>query len=88
MRRRTISNPDGSNPTQEYLAVGAIAVPDQVTWDLLPATRLRQLIGDPFGRRLRSDPKPQDRPSRQGLCKSNQGDKDTKWHKVREIAVA
>jgi hypothetical protein len=27
------------------------------------------------------------RPSRQGLCKSNQGDKDTKWHKVRKIAA-
>jgi hypothetical protein len=26
--------------------------------DLLPATRLRQLVGDPFGRRMRGDPKP------------------------------
>ena len=32
-RRRTISNADGSNPTNEYLAVGAIAVADQVTRD-------------------------------------------------------
>ena len=36
-----ISNTNGSNPADEYLAVGAIAVPDQVTWNLLPATRLR-----------------------------------------------
>src|SRR6478735_9987062 len=62
MRRRTVSNPDGSNPTQEYFAVGAIAVPDQVTRDLFPATRLRQLIGDPFGRWMRAHPKPQDLP--------------------------
>jgi hypothetical protein len=48
--RRAVPNTDGSNPTYEYLAVGAIAVPDQVTRDLLPATRLRQLIGDPLGR--------------------------------------
>ena len=27
-------------------------------------------------------------PSGQGLYKSNQGGKDTKWHKVRKIAVA
>jgi transposase InsO family protein len=49
---------DGPNPTHEYFAVCAIAVPDQVTRDLLPATRLRQLVGDPFGRRMRGDPKP------------------------------
>jgi len=27
------------------------------------------------------------RPSRQGLCKSNQGDKDAEGHKVRKFAV-
>jgi hypothetical protein len=54
---------DKSNPTYEYLAVSAIAVPDQVTRDLLPATRFGQLIGDPFGRWTRGDPKPQDLPA-------------------------
>ena len=57
-----ISDTDGSNPTYEYLAVGDIAVPDQVTRDLLPATRHRQLIGDPFGSWMRGHPKPQDLP--------------------------
>ena len=57
-----VSNPDGSNPPQEYLAVGAIAVPDQVTRDLLPATSLSELVGDPFSRRMRGDAKPEDLP--------------------------
>src|SRR6516162_398070 len=47
-RRRTISNTDGPNSTYEYFAVCAIAVPDQVTRDLLPATSLSELVGDPF----------------------------------------
>ena len=51
-----------TNPTQEYFAVCAIAVPDQVTRDLLSATRLRKLVGDPYGRRMRGDPKLQDLP--------------------------
>src|ERR1700722_3899003 len=60
--RRTISNADGSNSTHEYLTIGSISIPDQVTRDLLPATRLRQLIGDPFGRWMRGHAKPQDLP--------------------------
>jgi hypothetical protein len=42
-RRRAVSNTDGSGPTDEHLAVGAIAVPDQVTRGLLPAARLGTL---------------------------------------------
>jgi hypothetical protein len=61
-RRRAVSNTDGSNPAYEYLDVGAIAVPDQVTRGLLPAASLSELIGDPFGRWVRGDPKPQDLP--------------------------
>src|ERR1700751_1445472 len=34
----------------------------QVTRSLLPATGLSELIGDPFGRRMRGHPKPQDLP--------------------------
>src|SRR3954470_17872486 len=44
-RRRAISNTDRPNPTHEYFAVCAIAVPDQVTGDLLPAAGLSELIG-------------------------------------------
>ena len=51
---RAVSNTDGSNPADEYLAVGAIAVPDQVMRDLFPATRLFSGIGDPFGRWMRA----------------------------------
>src|SRR6516225_2103245 len=61
-RRRTISNTDGPNSTYENFAVCAIAVPDQVTRDLLPATSLSELVGDPFGRRMRRDAKPEDLP--------------------------
>src|SRR6516162_8587879 len=59
-RRRAISNTDGPNSTYEYFAVCAIAVPDQVTRDLLPATSLSELVGDPFGRRMCGDAKPED----------------------------
>ena len=61
-RGRTVSNADRPNPADKDLAISSISIPNKVTRDLLPATRLRQLIGDPFGRRMRGDPKPQDLP--------------------------
>ena len=50
------------NSTHEYFAVCAIPVPDQVARDLLPATSLSELVGDPFSRRMRGDAEPQDLP--------------------------
>jgi hypothetical protein len=70
-RRRTISNADRPNPADKDLAISSIAVPDQVTRDLLPATRLRQLIGDPFGRWVRGHSKPQDLPPTMAVCAEN-----------------
>src|ERR1700694_49922 len=61
-RRRAISNADRPNPADKNLAISSIAVPAQVTRDLLPATGFSELIGDPFGRRVRGQPKPQDLP--------------------------
>ena len=61
-----INHTDGPNSTYEYFAVCAIAVPDQVTRDLLPATSLSELVGDPFGRRMRGDAKPEDLPPAMG----------------------
>jgi hypothetical protein len=77
-----VSNPDGSNPTQEYLAVSAIAIPDQVTRDLLPATRLRQVIGDPFGRWVRGRSKPQDLPPTMAHDQQSieQPERDRRYH--------
>src|SRR4029078_13272505 len=54
--------PMESNPADKYLPIGSIAIPDQVTRDLLPAASLSELIGDPFGCRMRGHPKPQDLP--------------------------
>ena len=41
----------------EYLSISSVSIPDQVTRDLLPAARLSELIGGPFGRRMRGHPK-------------------------------
>ena len=61
-RCRTISNADRPNPADKDLAISSIAIPDQVTRSLLPAASLSELISDPFGRRVRGYPKPQDLP--------------------------
>src|SRR5271167_2494919 len=57
-----VSNADRPNPADKDLAISWISIPNQVTRDLLPATGLSELIGDPFGRRMRGGPKPQDLP--------------------------
>jgi hypothetical protein len=60
--RRAVSNADRANPAEKNLAISSITIPNEVTRDLLPATGLSELIGDPFGGRMRSGPKPQDLP--------------------------
>ena len=43
-----------------YRPLTSIPIADQITRELLPATGRRQLVGDPFRRRVRCDAKPQD----------------------------
>jgi hypothetical protein len=59
---RAISNADRSDPADEYLSISSVSIPDQETRDLLPAASFGELIGDPFGHRMRGAPKPQDLP--------------------------
>src|SRR3984893_1396162 len=61
-RRRAVSNADRSNAADKYRSVCTVAIPDQVSRDLLPAASLGELIGDPFGRWMRSTSEPQQLP--------------------------
>src|ERR1700761_3741830 len=61
-RRRAVPNADRSNAADKYLSVCSIAIPDQVARGLLPAASLGELIGDPFGRWMRSNSEPQQLP--------------------------
>src|ERR1700736_3756742 len=61
-RRRAVSNADRSNAADKYLTVCTIAIPDQVSRNLLPAASLSELIGDPFGRWMCSNSEPQQLP--------------------------
>jgi hypothetical protein len=47
---------------EEISAISSISIPNEVTRDLLPAPGLSELVGDPFGGRVRGHPKPQDLP--------------------------
>ena len=59
-RADLIANPKGSETAGKHAAVAGIAVADQITRCPLPAEGLRELIGDPFCRRVRRHTKPQD----------------------------
>jgi hypothetical protein len=61
-RRRAVPNADRSNAADKYLSVCTVVIPDQVSRDLLPAASLGELIGDPFGRWMRSNTDPQQLP--------------------------
>src|SRR5512144_3277650 len=50
-----ITDPKRINPANKYIAVTRVAVTDQMTRHLLPATSFSQLGGDPFGRRMCGD---------------------------------
>ena len=54
-----IANAKRLNPADEYIAVASIPIADQMARNLLPAAGGRQLIGDPFCRRMRRDSKSQ-----------------------------
>ena len=48
-----IANAKRANASDEYVAVTSIPIADQITRELLPPTGRRQLVGDPFRRRVR-----------------------------------
>src|SRR5258708_20109612 len=54
--------PRNTSRMTKYLSVCAVAIPDQVARDLLPAASLSELIGDPFGRWMCSNSEPQKLP--------------------------
>src|SRR5262245_22355385 len=49
-RGRMIANAERANASDKYGAITSIPIADQKAGDLLPATRCRQLVGDPFCR--------------------------------------
>jgi hypothetical protein len=55
-----IANAQRANASDKYVAVTSIPIADQITRELLPPTGRRQLVGDPFRRRVCCDAKPQD----------------------------
>ena len=62
-RRRSIANTDRSKSSDEYLAIDAVPVTDQIAGSLFPATCFGELICDPFCSRMRCDAKPQNLPA-------------------------
>jgi hypothetical protein len=61
--RRSIPDPQRSDAADEYLAVGCITIPDEISRRRLPANGLSELIGDPLRSRMRSHPNPQHLPA-------------------------
>src|ERR1019366_5892711 len=54
-RRRSITDPQGSKPSDEDLTIGPIPVTDEVTGRLFRATGFRDLVRDPFCGRMSCD---------------------------------
>ena len=48
---------------RKRLSVDPVPITNERVWCALPTTCLRDLLGDPFGARVRSDAEPQDAPS-------------------------
>ncbi len=53
--RGTISDPHGSDASPEYLAIGAIAISDEVSGRRIPRKRPRDLASDPVRRGIGGD---------------------------------
>jgi hypothetical protein len=49
-----IANAKRANASDEYVTVTSVAIADQITRELLPTIRRRQLVDDPFRRWVRS----------------------------------
>src|SRR6476646_174941 len=62
-RCRSVANAHRSDAARKCLAIDAVPITDEIVWCALPTTCLRDLLGDPFGARVRSDAEPQDAPS-------------------------
>jgi hypothetical protein len=62
-RCRSVANAHRSDAARKCLSVDPVSVPDEVLRRALPTTCLRDLLGDPFGSRMRCDGEPQNAPS-------------------------
>ena len=57
-RRWSVANAHRSKPSDEDIAIGPIAIADQIVGNLFPAACFRDLICDPFRGWMRCDAKP------------------------------
>ena len=55
----SIADAHGTNTPNEYLAIGSIAVTDEVAWSLVPSAGLSELPGNPFRGWMRGGLQPQ-----------------------------
>ena len=62
-RCRSVANAHRSDAAGKCLALDAVPITDEILWRALPTACLRDLLGDPFGSRMRSDAEPQDAPA-------------------------
>ena len=54
-RCRSVANAHRSDAARKCLAIDAVPITDEIVWCALPTTCLLDLLGDPFGTRVRSD---------------------------------
>src|SRR6059058_5089124 len=59
----SVANAHGSDAARKCLSVDPVPITDEIVWCALPTTCLRDLLGDPFGSRIRCDREPQNAPS-------------------------
>src|SRR6476646_3015661 len=62
-RCRSVANAHRSDAARKCLAIDAVPITDEIVWRAFPTTSLRELLGNPFGSRMRSDTEPQNAPS-------------------------
>ena len=63
-RCRSVANAHRSDAARKCLSVDPVPITDEIVWGALPTTSLRELLGNPFGGRMRSDTeRPQNAPS-------------------------
>src|SRR6188472_636121 len=60
---RSVANAHRSDAARKCLSVDPVPITDEIVWRALPTTCLRDLLGDPFGSRMRCDTEPQNAPS-------------------------
>src|SRR3954452_5130462 len=62
-RCRSVANAHRSDSARKCLSVDPVPITGEIVWRALPTTCLRDLLGDPFGTRMRCDGEPQNAPS-------------------------